>query len=405
MNLLSDGKKMEAVFPTDLTRKLTIDGKTASYPVYRVRLDLLYFNDKNGRIATWMSQYKAEHSGNIPSFITERESYNDLIQDFIVKSNPEAIKSTRQNIELVDQREPGVVLSDGRIVDGNRRYACLRQLAAGDPRFNFFEAVILERDIDKSEKTIKMLELSIQYGEEEKVVYNPVDKLVSIYNDIIDTKLLSISEYALSANEDEKEIAKKLELAKLMVEFLEFINAPKQYYIARDLQITFPLEELQKMMKQCKSEDQINDVKNCVFTNILMSPTGDMTRFVRRIKDVVSSEYVSEFISEQLEIAGKVLESLPQTGQVTEKIIREKIRRNTDLSQDLEHSIEKAHAKVKKTETRNRPAQIIEKSVFLLESIDINILQKLSEIELKRVLEQLKKLDEIVADIRDKAGE
>lgn len=63
---------------------------------------------------------------------------------------------------MVDQREPGVVLSDGRIIDGNRRYTCLRKLSEKNDRFKYFEAVILERNIENNAKQIKMLELFIQ---------------------------------------------------------------------------------------------------------------------------------------------------------------------------------------------------------------------------------------------------
>ena len=42
----------DLVQKTDLTRKITYGGKTVAYPVYRVRLDALYYNDQNDRIAT-----------------------------------------------------------------------------------------------------------------------------------------------------------------------------------------------------------------------------------------------------------------------------------------------------------------------------------------------------------------
>ena len=47
-----------------------------------------------------------------------------------------------------------------------------------------------------SKKQIKMLELAIQHGEEKKVDYNPIDRLVGVYQDIVKTRLLTIEEYA-----------------------------------------------------------------------------------------------------------------------------------------------------------------------------------------------------------------
>lgn len=401
MNLLREGLEQHAVVKTAQTRKLTVDGLTKAYPVYKVRLDWLFYNDQNDRIATWISQYRAQHNGQAPN-PADRESYNNIIEQFIVESNPDAIKKTQTNIELVDQREAGVVLADGRIVDGNRRFTCLRRLSAKNDRFDYFETVILDRNIENSAKQIKMLELSIQHGEESKVDYNPVDRLVGIYHDVVDTKLLSEEEYAKSTNESLSDVKKRVELSRLMVEFLEFINAPGQFYIARDLQVYFPLEELQKLLKKCRTEDEREDLKISVFHNILLQPAGDMTRFVRNFKAVLGTEYQEEFLEEQKELAARTLDMLPEVGQMTTAVIRDRLRADEQLHQAMERSVDKAMTKVKKNETRNRPIQLAEKATTFLESIDGNILLKMSDSELRRLTRQLDKLEEVIGTLREK---
>lgn len=79
MNLLNDGIKSKAVMPTQSTKKLSIDNHTQVYPVYKIRLDQLYFNDQNDRIATWISQYKAEHT-DVALESLSHSDYNDIIQ-------------------------------------------------------------------------------------------------------------------------------------------------------------------------------------------------------------------------------------------------------------------------------------------------------------------------------------
>ena len=69
-----------------------------------------------------------------------------------------------------------------------------------------------------------MLELSIQHGEEKKVDYNPIDRLVGVYQDIVETQLLTVEEYAYSTNETVFEVKKRIESAMLLVEFLDFIH-------------------------------------------------------------------------------------------------------------------------------------------------------------------------------------
>lgn len=400
MNLLKEGIENKTVIKTTLTRKLTVDGITSAYPVYKVRLDWLFYNDQNDRIATWISQYKSEHDGKAPN-IEDKETYNSVIEKFIIESNPDAIKKTRNNIEMVDQREPGVVLADGRIIDGNRRFTCLRELSKKNDRFAYFETVILDRNIENSAKQIKMLELAIQHGEETKVDYNPIDRLVGLYNDVVDTKLLTVEEYAKSTNEALGTVKMNIETAKLLVEFLEFINAPKQFYIARDLKVSGPIEELAKLIKKCHSEDEIEDLKICVFNNILMQTEGDMTRFIRNIKNIIGSEYQEDFIEEQKELAMQVVEKLPEVGKVNSETIREVMRNDDEMGQALKNSMELHLTKAKKTETRHRPIQLVEKATQFLEGIDINIISKMNDSELRRLERQISKLEEILSEIKE----
>lgn len=271
MNLLVDGLEEKTVFKTELTKQLSIDNHTEVYPVYKIRLDKLYYNDQNDRIATWISQYKADNKINSID-MKNKEEYNNIIHQFITESNPKALSKTQKNIALVGQEQPGVVLADGRIVDGNRRFTCLRNIQEETGNTQYMNAVILERDITGNAKEIKMLELYLQHGVDKPVDYDPIDRLVGIYNDIVDKKLLSITEYAKSVNLSEREIKREVDKAKLMVEFLEFIDAPKQFHLARKLNINDPLKELNTIMKQCKDEDRREDLKNVFFANLLIRP-------------------------------------------------------------------------------------------------------------------------------------
>lgn len=399
MNLLREGIEKGYVKTTGVSRKLTLGGITETYEVYKVQLDLLFYNDQNDRIATWISKYKADNKINSID-MSNLEYYNKIIRDFIYQSNPEAIKKTTTNIDFVGQREPGVILSDGRIIDGNRRFTCLCDLKQKDLKYNWFETVILEESIENNEKQIKMLELMIQHGEESKVDYNPIDRLVGVYNDIVEKKLLSEVEYIQSTNESASEVRKKVELAILLVEFLETINAPKQFYIAREMDLNGPLVELHGILKKETDEDIRDAIKNAVFTNFLLQPDGDMTRFIRQIKAVVKSKYKEEFLEEQLEIAEKVFDELPKVGNVTNTTIRE-FRSNLEVQEKLQKSMTKAVTKVKATETKNQPLVMLDKSVDLLETIDPNIVQKMNEEQKSEMLIQIEKIFEIINNVKE----
>lgn len=400
MNLLVDGTRKGYVKKTDRATKIVIDGLTETHPIYQVKLEHLYFNDQNDRIATWLSKFKAENNNEIIDK-SNLAAYNDIIQDFISKSNPEKLKSTQKNIEFIGQQKHGVVLNDGRIIDGNRRFSCLRNLSKADPKFNYFETVILDKDIEHNAKQIKMLELQIQIGEEERVDYDPIDRLVGVYNDIVDTQLLTVHEYAMSTNAgSDRDVEKMVELAKLLVEFLEAINAPKQFYIARELNLNGPLVELQAILKRIKNENQKDEVKYAVFTNFLLQPEGDMTRFIRQLKSVTGSKkYLEEFIEKESIIAEKVLDDLPQQGEVSISTINE-IRKNDDLREELSKTMDIITNKVKVMETRNKPGQLLVKVVDSLEAIDTKMFEKLNESQIEEIEGKLEEIAMRVEQIR-----
>lgn len=400
MNLLNDGIKSKAVMLTQSTKKLSIDNHTQVYPVYKIRLDQLYFNDQNDRIATWISQYKAEHT-DVALESLSHSDYNDIIQGFIIESNPEAIKKTQNNIDLIGQQEAGVVLTDGRIIDGNRRFTCLRNIEKKTGKTQYFEAVILDHDIRNNAKQIKLLELMIQHGVDKPVDYNPIDRLVGIYNDIVDKRLLTVKEYADGVNQSETDIQREVEKANLMVEFLEFINAPKQFHLARTMNLNDPLKELNTILKQCKDDEKREDLKSVVFANFLMQPRGDMTRYMRKIKKIVSNaKFLDQYLDEQLGSTEKVCDLLEETPVVTEKVINEKIRTREDLKEDFAHSTEKWVSKADGDATRNRPAQQAEKAYEMLDTIDTNIFKKLSEEQKDDVRNRLDQIQKALDHIR-----
>ncbi len=399
MNLLEEGLEQKIIIPNDTNKRLVIDNLSKDYPVYKIRLDKLYYNNQNDRIATWMAQYKIEN--NIDKIeVSDQENYNNIIHEFITESNREAIKKTQVNIKLVGQQESGVVLSDGRIIDGNRRFTCLRNIEKESGKTQYFEAVILDHSIESNAKQIKMLELMLQHGVDEKVGYNPIDRLVGIYTDIIDTKLLSVKEYADSVNMSESDIQLEVEKANLMIEFLEFINAPKQFHIARHFNIVDPLKELHLMLKKVKNEEKKEDLKNVVFSQFLMQPFGDTTRHARKIKKIASSNrFINEFLEEQMEIVERVCEELEKHPKVSNKEINI-IRGNEKIKSDFLHSTEKFVNKVDGDTTRNQPIKQTEKAFDSLDLIDTKIIKKLNEEQKSEIREKLDMIDQMVLTIR-----
>lgn len=224
MSLLEEGIATGNVLPTGRKEKHSIDNVTRDFDIYRIKCDLLFYNDQNDRIATWVSEYNSAQGADLLAL--GRDEYNGVIEDFIVESNPGALRKTEKSIALRGQLRPGIVLNDGRVIDGNRRLTCVRRLARANNEAGWFEAAILDDATGSDPKRIKLLELAIQIGEEEKVAYDPVDRLVGVYRDVVKNHLITPAEYGNATGMTEAEVKKLVDRAQYMEEFLEFCQAP-----------------------------------------------------------------------------------------------------------------------------------------------------------------------------------
>lgn len=399
MNLL-ELQDASLVEKTNLTRKLTLGGVTKAYPVYRVRLDLLYYNDQNDRIATWITQYKSDPE-NAAFDTLDREQYNKTIEGFIIASNPAAMEKTKNNIALVNQREPGVVLADGRIIDGNRRFTCLRLLHAEDPAFNYFETVILEAAVQEDHKQIKMLELAIQHGEEQRVDYNLIDLAIGAYHDIVETGLLTIDEYVESTGMSVSEIKRRLEIAQLIIDFLAFMGVPGQYHVAREMQVFSVFNELVPLLRRCETEQAREELRRSVFNNTMMKTFIDQRKYMRDLKAMMDSGLYSSYIKKQNKIAEELEEKKAEAGITTKKELDEFVKRNEDAAEELQISMERSLLQTKKSQARNRPSQIVGKSISMLKDIDTGVFDKLTPAEREKLQTQLGKLSSAVSMMAD----
>lgn len=387
--MLREGLATGVVQETGQAVKHTIDGVTGTYRVYRIRIDQLYYNNHNDRIATWLSKWRADHEGADPISLPQNE-YNNIIESFIVESNTDAIRSTQKNIATFGQRVPGVVLNDGLVIDGNRRLTCIRRNAAEKNKVGWFEAVILSDEVASDPKRIKLLELSIQHGEEGKVDYDPIERLVGVYNDIIKERLLTKAEYARSTGMTEASVQKLIDQAGYMHDFLEFCNAPEQYYLARQLAIAGPLGEMSAILRKCKYDSERQQVKEYIFANILAQPEGDITRFVRKFKRVIGTDQAGEFYGEEQTAFQKLIPVMGTKPMTVGKV--QAIRGDDRVSGGFRRAMEKADRKAKLGKMANAPSTKSKEALSDLRQIMPAMLRQMSRDELsdlRYTLEQI----------------
>ncbi|EAC8166307.1 chromosome partitioning protein ParB [Listeria monocytogenes] len=278
---------------TGQVKKLTVPGwDSKSWVVYKIPLEYLYYNDKNGRINTVYKQYQAENGRLKPQ--PGNSDYNEIFEKFIYNSNSRALENTLQSIKEKTQQEPGVVLSDGRVIDGNRRFTALRMYQNQDYIPKTFEAVILSLDVnsENDEKKIKELELDLQLGREERVNYDPIDRIFDVYNTIEVEKLMMVEEYKKASGAgNTKGIKRDIRLAKLILQFIEIVspggNPVDKFYLARELKLDGPIEEIEGTINKLKDKEK-TAITEAILTYlaVVKSTEGntDVTRIMRDVK-------------------------------------------------------------------------------------------------------------------------
>lgn len=350
-----------SIMETDETRPLFIKNKEKMYKVMIIPLEYCHYNEKNGRISTYISQYLS--SGNELQK-DNIKAYNQILEQFIYDSNPNALDKTKKNIQLVGQLEPGVVLNDGRIIDGNRRFTALRKLQAEGKTNIYFKAILLDQSEGIDDKDIKKLELQLQHGKEKPVEYNPIDNLVDIYQDIIESKLFSIEEYSQYVNKSEGEVKKMVKRSVLMNQFLQYINAEKQYYIARDWEFDTIFQDILTIIeRRLKGIDVINildakydnrsevqeylRIRNTLFTTALSGrmlktntltkqSSDDLSRYIRNIgKHIIDTDKKDEYLDEMEDLIDEIYDTLHDFDQLDLNTIQEVSKDIEGTQQDI----------------------------------------------------------------------
>lgn len=268
---------------TNETKKISIDGKHAEpFSVYDIDLSLLRYNRDNGRISCEMNEF------------SNKEDMDEMeIEKIIVDSDKQSFDKTKGDIENFGQLEAGVVTYNGLVIDGNRRFTCLRQLNRKNPsgQYNKFKAIILDQSHSKDRKIIKKLELNIQLKKEERVDYDPINKCLEAYKNINNGDF-SIDEWSDASGMSVSKVKLMVEKASLISQFLKFIKKENNWRYAKFMKLDGPFEELAKEIMKLDDNTKIDKIKDHFFTRFLCikSEKGDLTRIVRRdLKSLINN--------------------------------------------------------------------------------------------------------------------
>ena len=133
----------------------------------------------------------------------------------------------------------------------------------------------------------------MQLARQERVSYDPIDRIFDVYNTIEVQKLMTPEEYKKASGAgNTKGINRDIRLAKLIIKFLAIIapsqNPNDKFYLARELKLDGPIEEIEGTINKLKENKETitQNVLTTLAVQIAKSDAGDsdITRKIRNIK-------------------------------------------------------------------------------------------------------------------------
>ena len=368
---------------TAQTKPIPLDDKTVDCQVYNIPLDKLRYNSKNGRIFMEVNSLKTTNGIDLKSMEqNDVEEFNKEFETLIWDSEPEKNQDTLENIEKYGQLEIGVVLSDGVVIDGNRRFTCLRKLHEKHPddiRFKYFKAAILFTEDDSiSQKAIKKYEFQVQFGRDRAVDYKAVNFAMSIYQEVKSNEF-TIPEIAEDVNKKPSDINKIVKTCELIEEFLKYIHQEDQLFIAEELKIYFPFEPLGSYIKDAEAKLSVTDIlerKHMFFDFIIAMDVALPTQEFRDnlIKKIFKSDKHFTNLNNQYKNKYKksVFDSLINVTCTPEEYVTKVHDFKTTTDSDEIKTIYKDEVKAYDMEKRvDQPIQLCKELIEILKNIDL----------------------------------
>lgn len=369
--------------------QLLYRGVLTPFKVYEIPLDILIYNQYNGRIGSVVKSFEKQNHTLDP----EQAQDIDLIENFLWKSKESSNAKTLESLRSTGQIKFGIVTSDGVIIDGNRRASLLNRILH-DPkssveeknRCRYFKAVILPDSATK--RDILQLETSFQMGEDEKVDYNPIEKYLKA-KDLEDSNFTR-DEIASFMGITKKEVDTYLEILDLMDQYLAFYEYDGIYTMAEGHEDSFL--KLNTALKQYRSgvanmwditSEDINNLIGVAFDYIRFDlKQNDIRDLFRKPSQNASSIFASKarwerFFDRHQEIVSSVEEKSVDEclrdldgADITPRLKARDQEWQRAVKNELEENFKEAQDEVDSQLKAASPVNLIKKAQGALNSID-----------------------------------
>lgn len=209
-----------------------LDGRDIPLEVWRIPINMLYYNIRNGRFASELLAKEKELKRKLDSYNKTDEK---IIQRILLDQKPSETGALKESIRDHGQLQWGIITFDGAIINANRRMAVLSLLfdESHDPKYEYLKVAILPKNV--SQQDLWRIEAGIQFGKDFILEYGPVNELLKIREGIRLNLEPADIEATLMGHYTKKEIEEKLQILNQIESYLEFIGKPYEYdEVSRD---------------------------------------------------------------------------------------------------------------------------------------------------------------------------
>ena len=333
-------------------------GERQNLEVYSLPLDLLFYNIRNGRFAMEYGALKEKEGRELRA---EDPADAKKIQKLLLEIDPKHTLHLENDLKKMRQTEPGVITIGGYVLNGNRRMAVLNNLVEqGDSSFGYLDVARLPGKVSAID--VWKIEAGLQLSREKRLDYDPINVLLKFEEGLnagINAKEMAQSLYG---GFKENDIVEKLHQLKLIIQYLNYIQCPKEYHRVKGLDTHFI--DLRKRLvnaeKRGLTRDEINDTKVIGFGLIF---DGIQHRELRKIDQILADEKTREEFWKALDYSKS--ESLAKKTQV------KKDAEDKDELTPLREIFADCLDSVKARDQKNQPVKLLGRALTNLATIEM----------------------------------
>lgn len=390
--------------------------------VYRIPLEYLSYNPYNTR---FLAQAKTLETRIGRELSDEREDDIKEIEQFIWDYKKDKNDNTISSLIKEGQLQPGVVTPSGVILSGNRRFRLLNEIQRNYKKYakpgvnldglQYFEAAILDAEL--SDKEIRKYESFYQYGNEDKVEYDPIQKYIAAYEQKqlgYDEKEIADNFLTLTGGKDTK-VKEWISEFELMEEYLDYIGESGIYTALEKREEAFiNLYKTLKSFRQGKAgkgiwafEDiDLEDLKLRYFDYIwLNQATHDFRDFQKIFSDSkrwkVFNSRVKKCVNQALPSLDEYREEHKDESESQISLIRENDYKNA-FGKELNKAFGDERAVIVNRETEETPWKLIEQIEERITKLEKVIDEGSKETETDEFLQKIKGLMSQIGHVKQR---